>query len=73
MLGLLRVWFDMIENSNENKKMKTVAFCETNSAFQENIIPNSLLNYLPKYMIPHKYYFIDELPTTGNVKKIDKK
>lgn len=48
---------------------KIVTFCETGDGFMKKTIRPTLIHYLPKYMIPHKFFFLDRLPATPNGKK----
>lgn len=45
-----------------------VAICETDEDLTEREIRKALINILPKYMIPTKYYLMDNLPLNDNGK-----
>ncbi len=52
----------------DDAESEIVAICETDEDLTEREIRKALINILPKYMIPTKYYLMDNLPLNDNGK-----
>ncbi|QNN43944.1 non-ribosomal peptide synthetase [Pedobacter roseus] len=56
----------------DSEERELVAYIETSELFDINEIKKYLLSYLPGYMVPNKYVFLEKLPI-GPTGKIDKR
>ena len=57
----------MIHINNERCKNKIFAYLRTGNK-DENQIKAELTNYIPTYMMPDDYFFVDHLPKNQNGK-----
>jgi amino acid adenylation domain-containing protein len=55
----------------DEQSSNIIAFVETNYEIDLKTLNNHILKFIPKYMIPHKYIMINELPKNNN-NKIDR-